>query len=136
MTDLRALAQFLQDLESADFIPGEISEPVLRPDGIYTLPYARLSAVADALVKAAYAQGWVRSDFNWPEWAGTQAATRLREDAEALSEASADDLSRLLSVCIRRDRFCEGALLEDFESGLILRIVRRAAALLADEPSP
>jgi hypothetical protein len=42
----------------------------------------------------------------------------------------------LLTAIIRQDRFCEGALLSAFDSGLILGIVRRAAAILKDEKPP
>lgn len=34
-----------------------------------------------------------------------------------------------MTVCIRRDKYSEGALLDAFDRGLILRIVKRAAAL-------
>ena len=37
---------------------------------------------------------------------------------------------RLLTVCIRQDRFVDGALLDAFESGLIRRVVQRAADLV------
>lgn len=79
---------------------------------------------------AAEKNGWVLSDFNWPKWAQSAEAKRLRDDESALALASERQLARLLTAEIRQDRFMEGALLRAFESGLIARILRRFAALL------
>ncbi len=79
---------------------------------------------------AAYQNGWVRSDFKWMDWVPSDEARLLRDDESAITVASPDQLAKLLTVCIRQDRFSEGALLASFESGLMLRIVLRAKALL------
>jgi hypothetical protein len=47
----------------------------------------------------------------------------------------AQQVQCLLTAITRQDRFCEGALLGAFESGLI-GIVRRAAAILKNEEEP
>jgi hypothetical protein len=39
----------------------------------------------------------------------------------------------LITALIRQDRFSEGTLLNAFRGGLILGIVRRAAAIVEDE---
>ena len=49
--------------------------------------------------------------------------------------ATADDLARLLTAIVRSDRFSEGSINGAFESGLLARIARRAATLLAAEAS-
>lgn len=59
----------------------------------------------------------------------------LRDDQAPLARATPEQLARFLTVVIRQDRFVEGALLTAFESGLILRIVRRAAAILEADVS-
>ena len=93
------------------------------------MPYVAYGDTADAFVKAAYAGGWVLSDFDWGMWAGGEEAAQLRDDPAALARATPDQLARVLTVCVRQDRFVEGALLDAFESGLIRRIVQRAADL-------
>ena len=64
-------------------------------------------------------------------WAHGPEGRELASDRDALAQADADQLSKLLTVLIRQDRFNEGTLAGAFESGLLLRIAERAAALLA-----
>lgn len=132
---LNALARFAPEFEHTNFSPGEWTDPVKGEDGTISMPFAQMSEQAMAFVQAAYDNGWVVGHFDWPSWAGTEAAQRLRDDQAALARATPDELARLLTVVIRQDRFCEGALLEAFTSGLILRIVRRIDVLLKEAQS-
>jgi hypothetical protein len=125
-----ALAGFLPNLQRPDFKAGAWVEPPVRDDGVFVMPYVELSKTAHDFVQMAYENGWVRSDFHWMEWAQTDEAKQMRERENALASATADQLAQLLTMSIRMDRFCEGSLKADFESGLILRIVLRAKALL------
>ncbi len=98
--------------------------------GGFTFPYVNYSELADEFIKSTYDHGWVLRDFDWGEWMHTNEAKSLRDDEAALARATPEQLARLLTVVIRQGRFVEGARLSAFESGLILRIVRRAAAIL------
>lgn len=129
----RGLAAFLAEFEQPDFRFGEWSEPESTEPGVMTMPYYSLSPVAGKFVESAYEFGWVLRDFDWPAWKDTPEAVRLRDNRSALESASPDDLARLLTVLILQERFCEGALASAFESGLLTRIVRRAAVLAASE---
>src|SRR5262249_48969001 len=80
----------------------------------------------------AYVLGWVMRDFDWPTWKQTPEAQTLRDDVKALEQATPEQLARLLTVCIRQDRLCEGALEAAFESGLLTRILERAAVILRE----
>ena len=93
------------------------------------MPDVRYDETVHTFQKAAYAEGWVLRSFVWPDWAGSEEAARLRDDPATLAEATPEQLMRLLTVCIRQDRFVDGALLDAFESSLIRRIVQRAADL-------
>ena len=77
----------------------------------------------------AYRDGWVRPDFDWPAWAQTPEAQRLRDDREALEQATVLELARLLTVVIRSERFGEGAVAEAIESGLVAAVLRRIEQL-------
>ncbi len=124
-----ALAQFLPEFELPDFDPGRMSGTGKNADGSFSFPYAVLSDQAMSFVRAAYENGWVVEGFDWSSWARSREAKKLRDDESALAKATAEQIARLLTVVIRQDRFCEGALLDAFNSGLILRIVRRIDAL-------
>jgi hypothetical protein len=56
--------------------------------------------------------------FDWVSWRRSQDAQALRSDITALT---------------RQDRFSEGTLLNAFRGGVILGIVRRAAAIVEEE---
>ena len=97
------------------------------------MPFFSMSATALAWHQACYDLGWVQ-DFNWPGWAATQEAQSLFNDPAAVAGASVEQLERVITAAVRGERFCEGALLGSFETGLLTRIVRRAAALEAELP--
>jgi hypothetical protein len=81
-----------------------------------------------------YEYGWVLdTTWNWPEWAKTEEAQVLFEDSAALAKATAEQLQHVLTVRLRIARVQEKTvLIEDFRSGLFVRIVRRATAILAE----
>lgn len=127
---LRAMAAFLPLLDDPAFEAGRIHESEQLGDTTWSFPWAELGETASRFVTMAHEHEWV-TPFDWMEWAGTEEARRLRGDPDAVASADIDQLRRLVTMCVRRDRFCEGALLGDFQSGLITRIVRRAAELHA-----
>jgi len=135
MVQLRELAGFLPALEKPDFKSGVIQEFQERDPGVFSMPYVIYGSTVNEFVAAAYEHGWVLRGFDWPGWAQSTEATHLLDDEAVLTRATPEQLMRLLTVVIRQDRFAEGALLDAFESGLILRIVRRATAILEEENS-
>jgi hypothetical protein len=86
-------------------------------------------------VGMCYAFDWV-TPFDWPEWMQTDEARQLRDDPDALATATSAQLQKLLTVLVRQDRFVEGSLAEHFRSGMIDRIVARAAVLATATRDP
>ncbi len=127
---LRAIARFLPDLERPDFRAGEVSGGEQTEPGVFNMPFVEHSPVVNALVETAYQHGLILQDFDWRQWKQSSEAQKLRDNSDQLSEATAEQLCRLLTVVVRSDRLVDGALLDAFASGLILRIVRRTAALV------
>jgi hypothetical protein len=127
---LRGIVPFLARFEAPDFQFGEWEGSKSTQPGVIQMPYYTLSDEAEAFVRAAAGNGWVVAGFDWPKWLQTPEATRLRDDEGALATASPDELACLLTACIRSDRFNEGSLAGAYESGLLTRILRRAATLL------
>jgi hypothetical protein len=133
---LKALARFLPEFERPGFKAGEMrGDDEIEPN-VFSMPFCCYGDVVQSFIETAYQHGWVSKDFEWPEWAQSDEAARLRDDQRNVDSATEEQLARLLTVCIRQDRFVEGALLDAFESGLILRIVRRAAALADGSAAP
>jgi len=82
------------------------------------MPYVSYDPVVDSFRNVAYEHGWVKKNFARSVWMQSDEARSLR-DGTAIRSATSDQLGQLLTVCIRQDRFVEGALMGAFESGLI-----------------
>jgi len=121
---MKALAEFLPKFEAPGFEFGDWESGWFSP-----------SQDALSFISACYESGWMKPDFDWPAWAGTEEAAQLRDDPAALEQATPEQLSRLLTVVVRQDRFVEGSLGGHFESGLLVRIVRRIANLAEATPN-
>ena len=75
----------------------------------------------------------MRIGFDWGSWLQTPEGAALWDDPAALAAATPDQLEMLLTAIIRSDRFVEGSIAGAFESGLLVRIARRAGVLLAEQ---
>jgi hypothetical protein len=129
---LRGIVAFLPSFQTPDFKFGHWTKPPSDQPGVMILPYFSLSEMAWSFEQKAYDLGWVMPDFDWGARKQTPEAISLRDDDQASAQATPDQLARLLTVCIRQDRFCEGTLEGAFESGLLTRILERAAVLLRE----
>lgn len=128
---LGTLAALVPLLEAPDGDFGHWEPPWQAPDGTMRLPQFTTGPLYDAFMDAVARGRWIVV-FDWPTWARTAEAQALWKDPVALAAATPEQLERFLTALVRSERFSEGTLDEAFESGLLLRIARRAAAL-ADE---
>ncbi|MCX5689188.1 MAG: DUF6508 domain-containing protein [Planctomycetota bacterium] len=126
---LEGLAAFLPIFEAPSFTFGEWSSSDSPEPGVIVVPMYMLSPDSDLFIQALYDLGWIRTDFDWTKWADTPEAVRLRDDPQAILTATPEQLAKLLTAVVRSDRFCEGTLAECIESGLLLRVLRRANSL-------
>lgn len=126
-----ALASYFPIFSDPDFSCGEWIASKAGNGETLTLGYFRLSPIANEFYEMLYTFGWVRLDFNWSEWGQSPAGQALLNNHEMIGVANLATLSNLLTVCIRADRFSEGRLENDFRSGLIVSICKRALTLSA-----
>ena len=133
---LEALASLLPEFEAGGFACGEWRGGEEQRPGVMTMPWfdlsdpvRRFAGEAAALVRTARTEGRMPSDFAWTSWARTPEAQTLREDRDALAQATPEQLAKLLTVLIRQNKFVEGALAGDCESGLLTAVLRRADRL-------
>ncbi|MFO1148128.1 MAG: DUF6508 domain-containing protein [Alsobacter sp.] len=126
---LIGLAAFLSILTAPDFSFGTWQDSVQLAHGNWMLPYFAFSAEAKRFFDATYDLDWVDLDFDWMAWSKTEEARSLLADYRLIETATVEQLRKLLTMRVRMDRYCEGSLAGDFESGLLLAIVKRASAL-------
>jgi len=128
---LRDLADLVPILEAPDADFGHWDNGP-SADGTAHLPWFVPGPTEEAFRMAVGRGGWVVAGFDWMRWMETDEGRSLRDDPGALATASADQLGMLLTAIVRSDRFIEGSIAGAFESGLLARIARRAAALLEE----
>ena len=61
----------------------------------------------------------------------TPTGRRLTTTPTAIAEATSRQLQKLLTALIRGDRFCDGALAQAYDQGVLTAAVQRARDLLA-----
>ena len=126
---LKALAAFLPEFEAPGFRFAHNDSP-LRQTGERSFDVVGYNY--DPLVQQFWnvldEHDWLYA-FNWMEWSETDEAHRLCSDPAAMAQASSKDLSKLLSMYARMERFGDGAWLSLWESGLLLGILHRADQL-------
>jgi uncharacterized protein DUF6508 len=122
---IEALVRFLPLLESPEFSAGEWRGGKADEAGVIQMPWFELSADARAFIAELGRYGWVYV-FDWRAW--EDEAKRLI-DAGGVEVADLDNIRRLYTTLVRSDRFTEGQLAWAFESGLIVRILRRLREL-------
>ena len=128
---LRALADLVPILEApdADFGHWELPAPV---DGVHSFGWFEFGPTAEAWRAGVGRGGWVIHGFDWRTWLETDEGRALHEQPETVSTATTEHLATLLTAIVRSDRFVEGSIEGAFDSGLLARIARRAAALLEE----
>lgn len=122
---IEALLRFVPVLEAPEFRAGEWRGGDADEAGVIQMPWFELSEHASAFIAEVGRGGWIFV-FDWPSW--QDEAHRLIERG-GLEGASTDDIRRLFTTLVRSDRFNEGQLAWAFESGLMVRILRRLEEL-------
>ena len=103
-----------------------------RDDPMILTSY-QLSEVGTKFFEMTHDVGWVVREFDWSKWAWSEEGQHLISGRVALGTANCDQLTKLLTALIRRDRFCDGVLEDAFENGLLRAIAERAEVLSVRE---
>jgi len=128
---LSAIAHFAPVFTRPDFRFAARYEEMSGLVGTAGAPRPHLSESAREFVETACGSGWVEL-ADWRTWASSQEARDLNGKPARIATASEDQLGKLLTAHIRKDRFEAGALNSAFEAGVITAIVQRAEALLRE----
>jgi hypothetical protein len=123
--DLKPFAAAVDLLEKPHLNFGGWGGGDRRPDGVINMPYYSLSDEGMRVVGAMP----VRYGFDWVQWKDTPEALAFARDHSLIAEATADQIVKLSTLLKRQDRFVDGLLASAHESGLLLAMAKRAAAL-------
>jgi hypothetical protein len=124
---IRAAAKFLPIFENIK--PDDFSHSVRLPgqeDVCYGVGFVEFHPAVNAFIEACYDNGFVQS-FDWPASAGE--AQQYMADPKLVASASLTTCIKLVTGHIRYERFCDGPLHWQFESGHLTAILRRLEEL-------
>ncbi|HMQ29469.1 MAG TPA: DUF6508 domain-containing protein [Chloroflexaceae bacterium] len=117
LTQLDAILAFLPIFERQGYSFGEWH----APEGVF--PYWDASPEASAFVATLYREQFI-TPFDWVSW--MPEVQRYVEGWDtALATADLASLRKLMTAHMRADRFSEGTLAAQFESGHITAVLRR-----------
>lgn len=111
-----AILPYLEPFEPKEFSPGKWSDPV------EILGLFHYDQRVTEFLKALYDHGWIDRKFDWKNW---DAGTEYAKHPDKIDAADASTIQKLFTAHVRTDRFCEGHLARLFESGVIVRMLRR-----------
>ena len=118
--DWQSLLALIPEIENTSEF-GEWKGGEKNPDGSVTMPWRETAPIIKKFLKAVYAIPIIIS-FDWPSWdEGRKIAGNVDFDFDTLDIVTK---CKLITAIVRNDRFCEGALVAAFESGLILKILK------------
>lgn len=90
-------------------------------DGVIQLPYCLPAPIVSQFLNIVYTIPIIIS-FDWGAWyEGRIIASNEGFDFDTIDLVTK---CKLITVIVRNDRFCEGALVSAFKSGLILKILK------------
>lgn len=102
-------------------------------EGVFTLPYWITGDLIDRFVKIVYEMPII-IDFNWPAWdKGREMAGNPDFDYNTIDIPTK---CKLITAIVRNDRFCDGALINAFESGFMLKILKSIEQQMKIEDAP
>jgi hypothetical protein len=125
--DFEAVLRFLPLFETGGYGFGEWAGGGEIKPGVLTFPYVVYSPESMEFLEALYGHGWIMQDFDWGAW--QDEAGKYWSAPELIREADLETLRKLLTLHVRKDRFCEGHLLAAFQNGQITAILRRMKEL-------
>lgn len=126
---LEALAAYIPVFEHPAFTAGTWVESKQVEVGVSTFPYYNFSEQLNEFHDMCYREGWVLMEFDWMTWEWSPEAEMLVADLQSVDGANSEQLARLLTTILRKERFSDGAIAEAIESELVLAILRRASGL-------
>ena len=108
--------QFISIFEQEDFAASEVKAPKGH------LPFHASEDDVSRFCDVLQDSGFIYS-FDWPSW--QDEAIRFYERPEHLVTASLQTIRKLLTLHVRKDRFCEGHFPDMIENGHIMAVLHR-----------
>jgi hypothetical protein len=117
------------DIEAIKTRPAEWSGGERGADGSMQMPFVTYAPAVERLLHAIYEHNLIVT-FDWTSW---QPEAQRFLDPAAANEASVEEIRRLLTLHVRKERFVEGHFAEMISNGHIGTLLRRLATLIEEQ---
>lgn len=128
LDDLATVAAMVAEIEAIKTRPAEWSSGERGADGSLQMPFATYAPAVERLLRAIYEHNLIIS-FDWTAW---EAEAQRFLDPAVANTASVEDIRRLLTLHVRKERFVEGHFAEMISNGHIGVVLRRLGTLIKD----
>jgi hypothetical protein len=92
-----------------------------QPDGSLTFPWHEYTPDVEEFVKGLYEKGLV-VQFDWPRW---KLGEKLFVKPRLIQTATESDCLKLLTLCVRKEKFSDGFLAQALENGIVTACLKR-----------
>lgn len=121
LEDWKPILELILKIEGVEQFGDSTKAMELLNKGIITIPQYDEHEVVSEFREAVYAIPII-IDFNWCEW--DEGRKIARDESFDFDTIDIPTKCKLITAIVRNDRFCDGALVDAFESGLILKILK------------
>lgn len=126
LADLATVAAMVAEIEAITTRPAEWRGGEREADGSVQMPFVTYAPAAERLLRAIYEHNLIVT-FDWTSW---QAEAQRFLDPAAANTASVEEVRRLLTLHIRKERFVEGHFAAMISNGHIGVLLRRLQTLI------
>ncbi len=118
--DWKPLLDLIPELEKTKKF-GEFQGPTEDEAGVLTFPFCLNGQLIDRFLDIVY-QMPIIINFNWGGW--DEGRNMARNPDFDFNTIAIPTKCKLITAIVRNDRFCDGALVEAFESGWMLKVLK------------
>jgi len=100
---------------------GEVTGGEEIEEGVFNFPHISESDVVSKFHDIVYGMSVIIS-FDWGSW--DEGRRMVNDESFDYNSIDIPAKCKIITAIVRNDRFCEGALVSAFESGLILKVLK------------
>ncbi len=132
---LRKLATF-HDIMAEEFFQFCHYDSDIVHGRLVANPSFEYSDTVEHFIRLCVKDGWIIPEFDWRGWSATPGAQAYFVHPSGLDEVEPLMLAKVLTVIFGREHAHRGYLIEAYETGLLVKLLRRANTLTTTQPFP
>ncbi len=120
--NVETILEFLPYFNDSNNKLYKVVESEKNEDGTFIMGYVDYNSDLSRFIKSAYSENFVQG-FDWSNW--QDEAFQYVENHDLLYNADVLTIVKLITLTLRKDRFCEGFIADRIDDGFILKLLLR-----------